>query len=1072
MKAFLSAVLLAITPCAFSQIYDVGFDVVSWAENGAGVSTNGDELTIVGNNSQYYTAEYTLTVDPNIDDLYFTAKIWLENIVGGPDGWDRPKMRIESTTGAKLINYNISSGIEGQWVHTGVQLSNFKNMGLTQIVLIFGMQNTGGTMKVTEALVSSDKTTGEYVFPYPIPGDPSVTLDVNTTESHKFNDDLLSTNCHFTWAPKNWEDETVKQMIYEKFPMQNLRFPGGTVANFYNWQTDDFYANSYSANNNTAQNGSQDAKVFGYPGYLDVTKTLGGNSTLLFNVFSDDKATSQARLQARLDDGLDVKWIEMGNENYFTDQAYGFVDDRETGINGNNDGHFYDEYIKHTTELAQWLKEIKPDIKVAVNTHDDDWNNPIAAENYYDACVMHNYIFNNSFIMNQFAASEYIGAYRTTQNRLDGFVSTFGNKPVLMSEWGLLSDMPASFLQVICAADNFLSIEKGNQRGIVEQAGIHMLYHGDFVGEGSLISNDGTGLGINPIGVMYSKLYEVFIGNKVYDAYSTSEELETDLDGVYAKAIDLGDSVYVYAVNKLPVASPLNLSFDGVPYTGAFEMENYSEDMSIELTQNYSLSENPWVQSSGTGGISLPANSITIVTIQKSEFQTVCEAPQLGGNTNLCGRSQFDLNSNVSATNRTLTWYKNDVEINGESGESLTVMTEGIYKVVADSLGCIREDEIIVSDQFPSIYLGSDLDFCTTTMKVLNADVNNPEVTFTWYKNEEALPESTSLLNVFSSGIYRVEASAAGCTSVSDEISITSGLVDVSFDTICEAGTASLEINDSGSFAWYDLQNDGTQLSSDLVYEPSINASTVFYVQDNNIEQHDLGLPLPIGTLYGGSDDYTLWGRTMYMNVEKGFIWNTADIFTNTGVDLVMNITGTGGTFQYAESGIPNTGKTSAYTLNLNQYIPAGDYEINLVGTTGKVFVQVSDKSNAEVADVVEFGGTDGADHYGFFYNWDITTSSECVRTPVHAVIDPNKSGCIIMSMNNEGRMNSIEIYPNPSSGGVVHFTSSLHHVSVVNLLGEVVQTASIMDELETSLLPKGIYIVKADEVTLKLLVE
>ena len=1060
MKKCLLFGLLMLSVTAFTQTYNVDFDQVSWTLNGNGTSVSGNELTIIGNSNSYQTATYTLTVDPNIDDLYFTAKIYLDNIIGGSNDWDLPKIRMDRVGGGKLINYNISTSVEGQWVHTGVSIENFKNLGLSQVVLTVGLQNASGTMKVKEALVSSQQAVGNYIFPYTVPGDPSVTLDVNTSNSHKFNNDLLSTNCHFTWAPYTWEDNNVKEMIYEKFPMQNLRFPGGTVANFYNWQTDDFYANAYSLNNNTANTGSQNAARFGYPGYLDVTKTLGGSSTLLFNVFSDDKATSQARLQSRLDDGLDIKWVEMGNENYFSDQAYGFVDDRETGINGNNDGNFYDEYIKHTKELAGWLREIKPDIQVLVNTHDNHWNNPLAAENYYDGCVMHNYIFNNSFMMNQFAATEYMAAYRTTQNRLDGFVNTFGNKPVIMSEWGLLSEMPNYFLQVICSADNFLSIEKGNERGIVEQAGIHMLYHGNFIGEGSMIMHNGTELTLNPIGVMYSKLYDVFLHHDVYDAYSVSAELETGVDGVYAKAIDLGDSVYVFAVNKLPVSSPLHLSFDGVNYNGAFSMESYTEDMSTKLTRSYSLTENPWTKSSGSGAISFPANSISVVTIQKAAFQAVCDAPNLGENTNLCGQATVVLQANVSTTNRTFTWYKNDAAIGSENGASLTVSTPGNYKVVADSAGCLRSHEVYVGDELPTIYLGPDLNFCTTIEKVLDANSNNPSTSYHWTKNGVSMSATSPTLTTSAEGVYEVTVSAGSCLDVTDEISITSDLVDVEFDTICAPGMASLLINDNGDFAWYDAPTNGLELSTALFYEPVIANSSTFYVQDNNVQNYSLGRSAQAGTVFGGSTDYSIWGRTMYMNVEKGFTLESFDIFTNSTVDIVVHINGTGGNFTFTENGIPNTGKTNAYTLNPNMFIPEGQYTIDLLTTNGKVFVQVSDRDNADLAGVVSFGGTDGGNHYGYFYNWNISIASSCARTPVEAVIDPNGEGCIITSSESDSDVGRVDIYPNPTEGLV-----KWGHIAEFRLYTSkgLLVTEGINSSVDVSSLEKGVYIIEVD---------
>lgn len=1059
MKKTLTLIFTVLSAALFAQDYDVDFDVVNWNLNGSQITQTANEVTIQESTAPYesQTVSYTLTVDPDMDNLYFMINLYFEDVAQGPGDYDIPKLRIESTEGGKLVNNNYYSVVDREWVYTGVKLGNFKNSGRTQVVLKFTYQNAKGTVKMKDAFVSSTPGQGQYSFPYDIPSDPSVTLDVNTNESHRFKDDLLSTNCHFTWAPKTWEDESVKQMIYQKFPMQNLRFPGGTVANFYSWEADDFYDNRFSDNNNTASSGAQNAEKFGYPGYLDVAKTLGGSSTLLFNVFTDDKATTQGRLQSRLDDGLDIKWIEMGNENYFGDQAYGYVDDTETGLNGNNNGEDYDEYIKHTKDIASWLREIKPDIKVVVNTHDDHWNTPLAAEDYYDACVVHNYNFVNGFMQEQFSIRQFLQSYKKTENTINRHVSTFGDKPIIMSEWGLLSDMPPSFIQVLCTADNFFAIEKGGHNGIVEQAGIHMLYHGDFIGEGSLVSNMGDGLKLNPVGVAYSKLFDVFMGHNVYDAYSTSAELESDLDAVHAKAVDLGDSVYVFVVNKLPIASPLNLSFYGQAYSGAFTLETYTENMDDRLTMNYGIDENPWVKTTGTGGASIPANSIAIVTIQKSEFESICQAPGLGGNTNLCGRTSVALNTNVSTENRTYTWYKDGVAIVGAVEPTYTVIEKGNYKVVTDSAGCIREDEVLVDDVLPTIYLGNDIELCTTSMKELDASINNPKVIYEWSVDGDVIPETSGLLTVYNTGVYEVIASAGTCNDVSDQIAISSQLSNVTFDTICAPGMVQLSVNETGDYAWYASLEDETVLSTELTYEPSISQSTTYYVQDNNVETYNFGLTAKTGTTYGGTTDYTIWGRPMYMNAYTGFILETVDIFTNSAVDVVITFSGPSGTFVYTEDGIPQTGNTP-YTLNTDLYLPAGDYSVSFVGTNGKVWVQVSDKSNNEIPGIVEFGGVDGGNHYGLLYNWNISIAGECARTPVEAVIDDQHADCLITDLGSKHATEGFA-YPNPTTGML--FLSEEASFIVYDMMGTQLLSGK-NNIINLSGFPNGVYLLQS----------
>ena len=106
MKKYLVLFFSFISTLGVSQTYNVNFDQVNWVSSGSGVSLSNDTLSIIGNASEYRTYKYTLDVDPNMPNRYFTARIYLENIQQGTAEWDLPKIRIENTSGNKLINFN------------------------------------------------------------------------------------------------------------------------------------------------------------------------------------------------------------------------------------------------------------------------------------------------------------------------------------------------------------------------------------------------------------------------------------------------------------------------------------------------------------------------------------------------------------------------------------------------------------------------------------------------------------------------------------------------------------------------------------------------------------------------------------------------------------------------------------------------------------------------------------------------------------------------------------------------------------------------------------------------------
>ncbi len=82
MKRFLFPLLFLVANYGFAHDYDVDFDQVTWTKNGSKISQSGNEITIEESNAPYeaQTVSLTLNVDPNMDDLYFMASLYFEDI--------------------------------------------------------------------------------------------------------------------------------------------------------------------------------------------------------------------------------------------------------------------------------------------------------------------------------------------------------------------------------------------------------------------------------------------------------------------------------------------------------------------------------------------------------------------------------------------------------------------------------------------------------------------------------------------------------------------------------------------------------------------------------------------------------------------------------------------------------------------------------------------------------------------------------------------------------------------------------------------------------------------------------
>lgn len=615
MKLFNLLLLLGVLHNIFaSEIANISFQK-SWT-TGNDITITNNELTIIGDVSKYQRTTLDVNVSTNTTDVYFVAEIYLEGIELTTISYKAPKMKIYQ--GGTLINiraFNLVETPDKKWFVTGMKLERFDKLNLSQIRLEFGMQNVKGIMKVKNPQLLSIPPAMNFSFPFDVPQGPVCNLSIDTNEKHLFDNNLLSANSHFTWASLDWGDTQVKELITNKFPMKNMRFPGGTVGNFYEWESDGFYNDEWGKLNSSAVKGFQNNFKFDYSGYKDLCIQNNSSATLMFNVISDSVPKAKKRLQSRLNDGLDIAWVEMGNENFFDKQNYGNVSSLA-------------KYITHTKALSQGLKEVNPTIQTAINiehsTYDEGgWNVTLSKENYYDAVVTHPYINTNTFLLNDFSVRQMFSSYNTTTERIHEYKQYF-SKPLLFTEWSILSEgTPVNFAQTLGLADMFLAIEEGSAEGVVKQAGLHMLYHSDNYNEATLTYLDQGKMVLTANGVWYSSLFEFFQNRQVFNAKSTSSILENGVESIYAKAVETKDSIYVYAINKLPVSAPLNLSINAVQYVDAYKMKSFTEDLNKELTTPYQLDNLPWTKITGTGIADLPPYSISIVSLPKNVVTSI-----------------------------------------------------------------------------------------------------------------------------------------------------------------------------------------------------------------------------------------------------------------------------------------------------------------------------------------------------------------------------------------------------------------------------------------------------------------
>ncbi len=372
-----------------------------------------------------------------------------------------------------------------------------------------------------------------------------------------------------------------------------------------------------------------------------------------------------------------------------------------------------------------------------------------------------------------------------------------------------------------------------------------------------------------------------------------------------------------------------------------------------------------------------------------------CVYPDLGDDKSLCGLSNITLQSGLSSNGKTFTWKDGAGNIISNS-TSVTISTADTYTLDVDSNGCVASDAIVITNFIPTFSLGSDVNLCTSNMIELGVGNTDPQVAISWTKDGAAY-STNDTIDIFEAGVYEATKSATGCSDVSDDIIVTSDLVDVTGDTVCSSGqTAYLSINDPGNFEWFDAETDGNSLSTSLTYTPTVTASTTYYIEDANGATFNFGKTAQDGDVWANptTAHYSNWGRSMEFDVQTNLTIESFDIFINTtSADVIINIYDATNSYVLNYTGLSN----GQNTLPVNLFLTTGIYTVDLVGSDPGVDLQATNNSDNTLTGYLSFSVPDANaqwDLYGYFYNWEISVGNTCARTPVHAIIDANHSSC------------------------------------------------------------------------------
>jgi gliding motility-associated-like protein len=181
-------------------------------------------------------------------------------------------------------------------------------------------------------------------------------------------------------------------------------------------------------------------------------------------------------------------------------------------------------------------------------------------------------------------------------------------------------------------------------------------------------------------------------------------------------------------------------------------------------------------------------------------------------NIEICEGETFTLMPSVIGPYSEVKWFRNNVEIPGQTGISLDVNQGGSYKVeVTNNAGCLGSDVSIVTVlSNPVVNLGNDvINICEGLPVTLNA--GNPTLDHMWFYNGSIISGATSSTYTVpdgQSGTYRcIVTNSADCEGF-DEVTVNffqSPTVEMTSSiSICQGETAtiSVTVSDFETIVW------------------------------------------------------------------------------------------------------------------------------------------------------------------------------------------------------------------------------------------------------------------------------
>lgn len=443
----------------------------------------------------------------------------------------------------------------------------FKRDRTGRTPLMIAHTGSGGDWLIRRAYIR--RAAVDDAFPWQVAAAESATplrVEATTTRATPANPLLHGVNPNLIRSTESFDGEGVTYTL-EHSGTRLLRFPAGTIANWYEWDRDGWpdvlpdHAPQMMKIGAEILRKNRDG-VYGFPQYVETTRRLGIERVIVLNINQDPETLVRWIRRMRELDAL-PRHFELGNEIYHWRQSPPSVKSAA-------------DYIEHVRPIAEAVRAEVPGalISLAAESRDtradgDLWNRTLGQSDLLDGVTIHNYTMAFGVPFNRELVTALLYPEVTVARQLVRKIEHFGDKRVWLTEWGANAPPVApteSHLGAMHLAGYLLTMADWNDH--FEMAALHSLSRGEF---------SPVDLNMKPGGgpaALKRPFFAMQMMSPLFEHGASWLDTRIDERGLpplepgrgraIARVARANDGALLVAViNRLPVAKPLDLVIDG-----------------------------------------------------------------------------------------------------------------------------------------------------------------------------------------------------------------------------------------------------------------------------------------------------------------------------------------------------------------------------------------------------------------------------------------------------------------------------------------------------------------------------